>query len=87
MMIRNKKLLNCDFSLLRRNYSAQAAVAFKPKVSEYDTAKSFDEMPTLSKFELIRRFMPGGKFHQRTMIDVQKMLREELGTIYKLPGM
>jgi cytochrome P450 family 12 len=87
MMIRNFKVLSRDYVFLKRNFSAQAAVAFKPKVTEYDAVKNFEEMPTLSKFELLKRFMPGGKFHQKSMLDSQKMLREELGTIYRMPGL
>lgn len=56
-------------------------------MSNNEAVKQFEEMPTLSKFELMKRFMPGGKFHKTSMLEINKVLREELGTIYRMPGM
>lgn len=70
-----------------RALSAQAAESYKPKGDEYENAIPFDQIPGLSKFELIKRFMPGGKFNKMSMIDIQKSLRQELGDFYRLPGM
>jgi cytochrome P450 family 12 len=53
---------------------------------EQKSLKKFEEIPTLSNIELLKRYMPGGKFHQKNMLDVQKMLRKELGTIHRMPG-
>jgi cytochrome P450 family 12 len=65
----------------------QTAAAVKSNRLNYEAAKKFGELPTLSRFELARRFLPGGKFHQTSMLQINKMLQEELGTIYRLPGM
>lgn len=70
-----------------RYLSAQAAVSFKPNDGEYVNAIPFEEVPGLSKFELLRRFIPGGKFHNVSIIDIQKNLRQEFGDFYKMPGM
>jgi cytochrome P450 family 12 len=72
---------------LKKQFNTLAKVSADPKVAQNGVTRKFEEMPTLSKFELIRRFMPGGKFHQISILEVQKMLQEELGTIYRLPGM
>jgi cytochrome P450 family 12 len=65
----------------------QTAAAVKSNPLNYEAAKKFEELPRLSRFELARRFLPGGKFHQTSMLQINKMLQEELGTIYRLPGM
>lgn len=72
---------------LYRKLSAQSAVSFKPNDEEYANAIPFEEMPGLSKFELIKRFLPGGKFHNMSVVDIQRRLRDELGDFYRLPGM
>lgn len=84
-MIRSVNLCSRETFLIARNLSTQAS--FKLKDKEYDEAKKFDEIPGLSKLELIRRFMPGGKFHQCSIIETQNILREEFGDFYRLPGM
>jgi cytochrome P450 family 12 len=86
-MIRSSKVFGRHIFQLQRNLSAQPAISIKQSEADYGTVKRFEDMPTLSRFELIKRFMPGGKFHQVTMPDVQKMLQDELGTIYRMPGM
>jgi cytochrome P450 family 12 len=83
-MIRNSSNINFKSFLARRNLSVKTAISLK---SEDGLTKRFEEMPTLSRFELMGRFMKGGKFHNTSMLDINKMLREELGTIYRMPGM
>lgn len=53
---------------------------------EYAKALPFNEIPGLSKFELVKRFMVGGKFHNVDLSDVFRSLRAELGDFYRLPG-
>lgn len=68
-----------------RSLSAQAAVSLKPNEEEYANAIPFKEIPGLSKFEFLRRFMPGGKFYKASYVDIQKNLRNELGDFFRLP--
>lgn len=72
---------------ITRSLSAQAAVNFKPNDEEYSKARPFDSIPGPSKFEMIRFFMPGGKFHNSQMADIQQSMRSEYGDLYKVPGM
>lgn len=69
-----------------RRLSAQAAISYKPKDDEYANAIPFNEIPGLSKFELIRRFLPGGKFHKMSFIDILQLSRDEFGDFHKWPG-
>lgn len=86
MMIRNQNSL-LKLICVKRSFGAQAAVSVKVKDVDHAAAKGFEEIPSLSRFELIKRFMPGGKFHNKSVVDTQRMLRDELGTIFKMPGM
>lgn len=71
---------------LVRKQSAQAAVSFKPKEDEYANAIPFEQMPGLSKFKFVKRFLPGGKFYKMPLNIMQLSLREEFGDIYRLPA-
>lgn len=71
----------------KRLLTAKAAVSFKSNAEDYANAIPFDEIPGLTKFEMLRRFVPGGKFHNMSVIDIQKALREEFGDFFKMPGM
>lgn len=81
-MFRRLKNIPTSAFALKRNSSAQAEISFDAK-----TVKDFEEMPSLSRFEVIKRFLPGGKFHQKNTLEIQKLLRDELGTIFRMPGM
>ena len=85
-MFRYSKRLGREI-IRSRAFSAQVAVSSRLKVSEYEDAKKFSDIPSLSRFELFKRFRPGGIFHQASMVEVQRSLKDELGTIYQLPGM
>lgn len=69
-----------------RALSAQAAVSYKPKEDEFANAIPYDQIPGLSKFEYIRRYLPGGKYHNAKFGDIQKSMRDEFGEFYRLPG-
>lgn len=91
MMIRSARLFNylrSEHQKVSRKLSAQAALSFKPSSEdEYAKAKPFNDIPGLSKFELIRRFIPGGKYHNKSILDIQRSLRREFGDFYRLPGL
>lgn len=90
-MIRSARFLNffrAAPQTLIRSLSAQAAVSFKPKdEDDFANAKPFDEIPGLSKFEMIRRFMPGGQYDKKPIFDIQKSMRDEFGDFYRTPGL
>lgn len=59
----SSKQVCCAFSALRV-LSTRAATEPAPEVKfqdEWDNAKPYSEIPGPSTFEVIRRFMPGGK--------------------------
>lgn len=87
-MARFSDFLLAEHRTLIRSLSAQAAVSFKPKnEDEFANAKPFDEIPGLSKVELMQRFMPGGQYDKMSIIDVFKRMRDELGDFHQMPGM
>jgi cytochrome P450 family 12 len=75
------------FSSGARSSSAQAAVSMKQTEEDFVNAQPFEKMPGLGKFEFLKRFLPGGKFHNVTMMYMQSSLREEFGDLYRLPGL
>lgn len=70
-----------------RSLSVQAVVSFKPSDDEYANAVPFDEIPGLNRFQVMKRFLPGGKFHGASVIDIQSMMRNEFGDLYRMPGL
>ncbi|XP_037815902.1 cytochrome P450 CYP12A2-like isoform X1 [Lucilia sericata] len=54
--------------------------------SEWQSAKPFEEIPTMSSFTLIRNFLPGGKYHKLDTTQFLMALREDLGSFCKIPG-
>jgi hypothetical protein len=87
MMIRRVNLFGRESFFKVKHFSTKTAASFKPKSTDYDEAKPFEEIPGLTKFEAITRFMPGGRYHKASMTDVQKLMREEFGSLYRIPGM
>ena len=91
-MIRNS--LNLNFLaqnqkyVLSRVFSAQPAVAKKSsKLKEgWAAAKPFDQVPKLSKFEMVRGFLPGGKYYNISLLDIHKKLIQEYGNLVIMPG-
>lgn len=79
-------LLTNSLKLIRR-LSAQVAASFKPSDDEFAKAIPFEEIPGLSKFDLMRRFLPGGKFHNASIIDIQQGMQNEFGDFNRMPGM
>ncbi|XP_065371246.1 cytochrome P450 CYP12A2-like [Calliphora vicina] len=54
--------------------------------TEWQTAKPFEEIPTISTFALIRNFLPGGKYCKLDSTQFLMALKEDLGSFCKLPG-
>ena len=53
----------------------------------YQTIKSYEELPTLSNFELLRNFLPGGKYNNLDSTQFLLAVKRDLGDICKLPGL
>ena len=61
---------------------------FATKLSrEWQRAKPYEELPTLSNFELLRNFLPGGKYNNLDSTQFLLALKRDLGDICKLPGL
>jgi cytochrome P450 family 12 len=86
-MIRKVNLFRRESFFQVKSLSTKTAASFKPKSSDYDEAKPFEEIPGPTKFETITRFMPGGRYHKASMTDVQNLMRKEFGDFYRIPGM
>lgn len=55
---------NKQLTVLRaRKFTAQSEVKIQ---NEWNNAKPFEEIPSLSRLQVIRRFSPGGKYNQFT---------------------
>lgn len=50
-------------------------------------AKPFTEIPKISAFEMIKRNMPGKKYHNQPLINMFKLIHEEFGDIVRMPGL
>lgn len=55
--------------------------------SAWDEALPYKKIPGPSKLQIVRDFMPGGKYHNMPLTEVHKKLMQEYGTLVKLPGM
>lgn len=56
------------------------------KNNQQVNVKPYEEIPVISKFTILRRFMPGGDFHKKQFVDVMKTLNQQYGDVYVFPG-
>ena len=54
---------------------------------ECQTIKSYEELPTLSSFELLKNFLPGGKYKNLNSTQFLLAVKRDLGDIFKLPSL
>ncbi|XP_065371242.1 cytochrome P450 CYP12A2-like [Calliphora vicina] len=78
---------------LRFQSTAPAATAVKTEdnyeasaTKEWQNAKPFEEIPTISSFSLLRNFLPGGKYANLDSTKLLEAFREDLGSVAHLPG-
>ncbi|XP_037050618.1 probable cytochrome P450 12b2, mitochondrial [Bradysia coprophila] len=72
-----------------RRLSSVAQVQVKTDANdeqEWNNAKPYSTLPGPSKFEILRYFLPGGRYYKLTMIDMMKALNNDYGSLMKLPG-
>ncbi|CAO1351187.1 unnamed protein product [Diamesa serratosioi] len=78
-----------QFELVRQ-FSAQP-VAAKQNISKFEqewaNAKPFSEVPRISTYQIIRRFLPGGKYYKKPLVDMHKLMKAEFGSLVIFPGM
>lgn len=53
---------------------------------EWQISKPYSDIPSMSSFMLIRNFLPGGKYYKYDSTQFLVALKEDLGSICKLPG-
>lgn len=53
---------------------------------EWQNAKPFEEIPTIGKFALLRRFLPGGKYANLDSFNMLNAFKEDFGNVAYLPG-
>lgn len=51
---------------------------------EWAQAKPFEEIPTLSTFQLLRNFLPGGKYSNLDAAQMVMAMKDDLGVISKM---
>lgn len=66
--------------------STAAAIEEHDFAQNLPQAKPFEEMPTLSKFELVRSFLPGGKYNNLDSSEFLLALKRDYGDICRIPG-
>ncbi|XP_037032129.1 probable cytochrome P450 12b2, mitochondrial [Bradysia coprophila] len=72
-----------------RRLSAVAQAQVKTDANdeqEWNNAKPYASLPGPSKFEILRYFLPGGRYYKLNIIDMMKGLNKDYGSIMKLPG-
>lgn len=53
----------------------------------YARAKPYNEIPVVSKYYLIKGFLPGGEFYGKSLNDFYKGARSKYGDIFVFPAM
>ena len=90
-MIRNTRNLSLfqhnKQLLLKRVFSAQPGVLVAEKLTKYEDAKPVSQIPTLTKLQIMRAFMPGGFLHNASFADLNTRINKKYGNIFLMPGM
>ncbi|XP_055371146.1 cytochrome P450 CYP12A2-like [Condylostylus longicornis] len=55
--------------------------------NEWESAKPYESIPGPGKWSLLRSFLPGGKFHNKSRVYISETLHHKYGEIVKIPGM
>ncbi|KFB35468.1 cytochrome P450 CYP12F2 [Anopheles sinensis] len=55
--------------------------------SEWESAKPYSSIPGPNMWQLFRGFAKGGRYADVSLVEVHKRMREDYGTIFKMPGM
>jgi cytochrome P450 family 12 len=72
--------------LTLRSNTRLSTVAVQNDV-EWENAKPFAEIPgPKSFFDIIRKFMPGGAYYKKNMVQVNGLMRQEYGDLVMVPG-
>lgn len=53
---------------------------------EWKASTPFSSIPGPKKFSFFCSYLPGGKYHNISIVDLQKKLRAEYGDLIRLPG-
>ena len=80
-----RKILNnqyYNFSRTSTRFFATPAVNLEQDVKP----KPFEEIPTFSKFEAIRGFLPGGDFYGKNFQELHDITRAKYGNIFHFPA-
>ena len=92
-MIRNQ--LNFRNVLQFQTITSQKFFSAQPALAENDSklndelakAKPFDQIPAITKFGLIRAFLPGGRYFKLSLGDMHKQMHSDFGNIMKMPAL
>lgn len=68
-------------SLVRRTFSSNGLGS---ELNSCD-AKPFSAIPTLSVMKVLARSLPGGKYYNKSMREMNRMFYDEFGNIFKIP--
>lgn len=67
---------------------APKAPKFKFSEEEYRNAKPFNEIPGPSRFKLLMDIiLPGGKYFRKNMLEMQRLMQQEYGSLVRFPSM
>ncbi|KAM7361973.1 uncharacterized protein ACRADG_012837 [Cochliomyia hominivorax] len=53
---------------------------------EWENAKPFEEIPTIGKFTLLRRFLPGGKYANLDSTQIINAYKRDIGNVSRIPS-
>ena len=57
------------------------------RVTKYQDAKLFSEVPTFTKLQMLRSFFPGGLLYKASFAELNSRIVDKYGDIFLLPGM
>ncbi|XP_053945324.1 cytochrome P450 CYP12A2-like [Anastrepha ludens] len=57
-----------------------------PLTDEWASAKPFQAIPGPSKYKLFVEFLPGGRFHNKSLVELNTLWRKNYGDIFLIPG-
>ncbi|KAI8130705.1 putative cytochrome P450 12a5, mitochondrial [Lucilia cuprina] len=79
-------MLKAHFGKVKNKFQYATAINLTHN-KERLSAKPFESLPGPSKLELLRAFMPGGRFYQKSFIEFNRQLRTQYGDIFLVPGL
>lgn len=80
----SKKLLSRQYFFVSNKFFSTSSINLG---LETQKPKPFDDMPKLTKLNVLLGFAPGGQFYGKELQDLHGILRKKYGNIVKFPAL